>query len=210
MSNKFALPLVEFWSRLQGEVHPDDARAAAAAPPEINFDYPPPAFIGDVLGARVFVLMGNGGYSLEVTPTEFAHTCAANLFRARLVHPGPADESITAPYYLSLGTLSGWLRNGRAAVVNAMSYRSEAITKPVVRFADILPSVRFHRRWLNEHLVPAAEAGQVRVVIHRPRLWKVGSTISRSSNLLILDGAAPARKYLSQDVLAWAAMPPRT
>ena len=52
MSNTFAEPLIEYWAKLKGNIHPDDEAVRALAPKELNFDFPPPAFVGDVRKAR--------------------------------------------------------------------------------------------------------------------------------------------------------------
>ena len=87
MENDFAKPLAAYWARLESTVHPDDVPIMDAAPREINFDFPPPAFIGDILHAKVFVLVGNGGYDCRLTPKEFAAAGSAELYRRRLAEP---------------------------------------------------------------------------------------------------------------------------
>ena len=122
MPNEFACPLVSYWASLKATVHPNDEAVCLHAPDELNFDFPPPAFIGDVTNADIFTLMGNGGHSFE-TPKEFAGPSAAADFRRKLANPAPADPQWTAPYYLFLGVVSEWLRSGRGAIVNALAYR---------------------------------------------------------------------------------------
>ena len=156
------------------------------------------AFVGHILHACVFVLMGNGGYNADDTPAEFVAPDAPALFREHLAHPSVADRKWTAPYYLNRADIGHWLRSGSAAVVNALAYRSEQTTDAVRRFADKLPSVHFHRRWLEHNLRAAAEAGRVRVVIHRPGLWQPHSKVAQTKNVMVLTGTAP--KELSPNV----------
>jgi len=208
MKNDFAEPLVDFWSRLKRTIHPEDIDATRHAPGEINFDYPPPAFVGDVLSARVFVLMGNGGYDRNETPAEFSEVGADETYRQHLSCPTVAGRGWTAPYYLDRPDIGPWLRNGTAAVVNALAYRSERTTPAVRSFADKLPSVQFHRRWLDRDLLSAAVAGRVRVVVHRPGLWGPSPNVLRAKNMLVLSGTAPRQKVLSHEVRRWASLPP--
>lgn len=207
VTNDFARPLVEFWSKMDQTVHPKDMEIARDAPKVINFDYPPPAFIGDILNARIFILMGNGGYNAIDTPAEFNKPDAAAIFREHLAHPSAADRKWTAPYYLDRADVGDWLRSGLAAVVNALAYRSGSTTDAVRRFADKLPSVNFHRRWLENDLRMAAETGRVRVVIHRPGLWRP-STVAQAKNVVVLTGTAPRQKLLSHAVREWALRQP--
>ncbi|RXF68253.1 hypothetical protein [Hansschlegelia zhihuaiae] len=207
MKNRFAAPLVDFWSQLKGEIHPDDAPFRGQAPNEINFDYPPPAFTGDIANARIVVLMANGGYDPQTTPREFLEPNAADRWRAALCEPRPSDPRWTSPYYLR-GRLGEWLRSGRAVAVNALAYRSVKVTDAVRRFAAELPSSRFHREWLHGSLRMAAEAGDVRVVIHRSGLWRPSGEIRSNPNIRVLAGAEPARRYLSKEVVTWAERSP--
>ncbi|CAJ0877610.1 hypothetical protein AMST5_02894 [freshwater sediment metagenome] len=208
VTNEFARPLVEFWSRLEGTIHPEDVQAAKYAPEVLNFDYPPPAFVGDIFNARIFILMGNGGYDRSVTPSEFSADGSEDVYRARLSCPSAAGRGWTAPYYLDRPDIGDWLTSGTAAVVNALAYRSEETTPAVRRFADKMPSVHFHRRWLRGDLLSAAAAGRVRVVVHRPGLWQPAEEVSRSRNILVLSGTAPRQKLLSHEVRRWVSLPP--
>ena len=188
-------------------IHPDDMAMARFAPEAINFDYPPPAFVGDILNARVFVLMGNGGYHADETPLEFVAADAPTIYREHLAHPRAADRRWTAPYYLNRADIRDWLQSGFAAVVNALAYRSERTSRDVRRFADKLPSVNFHRRWLENELRAAAQTGKVRVVIHRPGIWRP-ATIAQTKNVAVLTGTAPRQKLLSHAVRQWALRQP--
>jgi hypothetical protein len=61
-----------FWQRLEGEVHPDDAPVLASNRHSFNLDFPPPAFVGNVDTARVFILRNNGGFDALETAREFS------------------------------------------------------------------------------------------------------------------------------------------
>ncbi len=92
--------LVQFWSRLRGSVHPDDAATFAAYGTDhaYNLDFPPPAYWGDVVNAPVLILDNNGGYDPGVTPREFESANAAERHRQRLREPAPlnlADAPVT-------------------------------------------------------------------------------------------------------------------
>ena len=104
--------------------------------------------------------------------------------------------------------MTDWLRSGRGAVVNALAYRSEDISDAVYRFADLLPSVEFNRKWFDINLRAAASNGRIRVVVHRPKLWQPSAAAASTKNIYILGGAAPARKLLSREVINWALRDP--
>ncbi len=55
MSNAFARPLIAYWSKLRTTIHPDDDLVCSQAPQAFNFDFPPPAFVGDVARADLFI-----------------------------------------------------------------------------------------------------------------------------------------------------------
>jgi hypothetical protein len=167
-----AEPLIAFWSELRETKHPQDEEVLGTWPNTLNTDYPPTPFVGDLRRARLFVLLANAGYEAERTSREFATMGTADEYRDRLRNPVPSEEGKTHPYFLK-GRLGGWLKKGDAAVVNAMAYRSPAISdEPENRaIAEKLRSVQFHREWLHSYLLPAA--GKVMVIVHRPGLWKL-------------------------------------
>ena len=184
-SNKFAKPLVEFWAKLEDTIHPLDRQVLANRPNSLNLRYPPPAFVGDISSAKIFVLMANGGFDEFRTAKEFSASGSAALYRERLRHPQPCDESNTAAYYLK-GKLGSWLRQGKAAIVNALAYRSPKISKEPdnVAIAEELPSVKFHRDWCRKHLLPELDSGRILVVAKRPKLWRISASDSDSDLLL--------------------------
>jgi hypothetical protein len=63
------------------------------------------------------------------------------------------------------------LEEGKAAIVNAMAYRSHKIGEEPENqeMAEELKSVAKHRKWLHSNLLPTC--GNVLVIVHRPKLW---------------------------------------
>jgi hypothetical protein len=167
-----AEPLIEFWSELRGTVHPQDEEIIEEWPNTLRCEYPGPAFVGDVRNARVFFLYANGGYDPVGTPKEF-EKISTEEYRDRLRNPGPCDDKTSV--FFQKGRLGKLLREGKAAVVNAMAYRSPKISHETEKanrdIAEMLTSVQHHREWLYSDLLPAA--GEVMVVAHRPRLWEL-------------------------------------
>lgn len=146
-----------------------------------NLDYPPPAFIGDIVNAKVIILLLNGGYDSAATPAEFPNPAAEAAYRERLARPRPIEDKHTAPYYLGRN-YTPWLRDGRAAVINAVAYRSKDTTAPCVRrLSKSLPSAEFHRNWLKEALWPEVREGRRFVVVHRWGLWNGADAIFQGS-----------------------------
>ncbi len=167
--------LASFWSRLEDTIHPDDRDMFAAHPGHgFNLDYPPPAFIGDIINAPVIILDNNGGYDPALTPGEFARPGAAERYRRQLANPEPLDPDrhVVSPYYLQRN-YTRWLISGEAALVNALAYRSVDSNAPLVKKLNrILASAIYHRKWLSEVLVPLARKGERFVVVHRRGLWQ--------------------------------------
>jgi hypothetical protein len=200
--NEFAEPLVKFWSKLTGTIHPDDQAVFEEwnGDHPFNTGYPPPAFIGNIRTARVFVLKANGGFGPCTTRLEFQAEGTAERYRQALGQPCAAREGVTACYYLELGCLSDWLRSGHAAIVNAVAYRSPKV--PPMRFANALPSVRLHRCWLRDHLVKAGRNGDVRIVLHRTGFWNVPNEIIGEHFVM---RSHPPNKHLSDAAHRWGA-----
>ncbi|KUF10415.1 hypothetical protein AVJ23_13540 [Pseudoponticoccus marisrubri] len=162
-------------------VHPQD-QAILAGPDAgcFNLDYPPPAFIGDIVNAKVVILLLNGGFDPEVTPAEFPDTASEVAYRDRLARPRLIEDRHTAPYYLGRN-YTQWLREGRAAVLNAVAYRSRDTGDAcVARLAKVLPSAEFHRTWLRETLWPEVSAGRRFVVVNRWGLWNGADAVFRN------------------------------
>ena len=184
-----AKPLIKFWSELEDTVHPRDKQVLNRYPEAFKTEYPPPAYIGDIISARIFLLWANGGYHPERTVREFESPGSVEAFRDRLRNPRPW----TTLRFKAQPTLRKWLETGNAAIINAMGYRSEKLTRQHRAIADELPSVQFHRKWFHSHLLPAC--GRVMIIVHRPRLWKLRKDdLSTNHHLLFTDN--PASGYL--------------
>ncbi|MBY6202815.1 hypothetical protein KUV65_15680 [Maritalea mobilis] len=165
-------PLIEFWSHLEGTIHPTDVETFERFPNHgFNLDYPPPAYVGDLRTARIIILQNNGGYRQGVTDREFEDTGSEDRFRLALHKSEPANPEYTAPYYLNRN-YSAWLKSGAAALVNGVAYRSiDGKAADVKALTEELPSARFHRNWLIEKMVPELIANERFVVLHRWSRW---------------------------------------
>jgi hypothetical protein len=189
----------DFWRRLDGSVHPDDRPAFGQHPHTFNLDYPPPAFVGDVDAAPVVVLMANGGYDLNITPTEFArprdvHECIAYLHGERQQLP-----TSLAPYYTA-SPLGPWLMGGQIVLANAVAYRSPKLSQEPLnrRVAEMLPSVAVHRRWLNMEVIPEAREGKRLVVAHRHGMWRLDRNQTPPN---VLFSTNPVSPHLSSEMM---------
>lgn len=165
--------LADYWAQLDGTIHPEDREVFRRFGPNgFNLDYPPPAFIGDVVNAPVIILNNNGGYSSK-TALEFPDAAAKDEFCDTLSYPRKLDRHArsTAPYYLERN-YSCWLISGEAALVNGVAYRSVDSKAPGVKsLSKKLPSAQLHQTWLRDSLRPLVERGERFVVIHRRGLW---------------------------------------
>ena len=135
-----------------------------------NLDFPPPAFLGDVDGAPVVILMANGGYDPVITPGEFSNATDVAEYLQYLRGDRTTPPSSLSAYY-SEGGLYRWISTGKAAIVNAVPYRSTKISKEIRQIAKLLPSAMAHQKWLREEVLPTAMHGRRLVVAHRPGLW---------------------------------------
>ncbi len=189
-----------FWQRLEGSVHPDDAPIFARIPHSFNLDYPPPAFVGDVDNAPVVILMANGGYVADATPREFPRPEDHREFIDNL-RGDRKDLPRNLGTYYTRNWIYHWLRNGTAVIVNAVAYRSPKIgNEPENRkLAELLPSVRVHRKWLIDEVLIAARANRRFVIVHRPPMWKLDRNRTPPfSNLLYSPN--PVSPYLADAV----------
>jgi hypothetical protein len=137
-----------------------------------NLDFPPPAFIGDVITAPIIILQNNGGYNAS-TPAEFPDSAAHDEYRNMLANPRPVsrNQRTLSPYYLGR-KYTQWLVDGVATLVNGVAYRSiDGNEKHVGRMTRSLPSALFHQRWLQEVLRPQAERGERFIIVHRRSRW---------------------------------------
>jgi hypothetical protein len=192
---------VRHWRGLQGAVHPDDRPHFESASHSFNLDWPPPAFLGDVVNAPFILLMMNGGYDDRDTPAEFADPSAVEAYLDRLHHPGPIEVGKMAPYY-ARANYAGHIASGRLALVNAVAYRSGKLSNEPLnkKLVEHLPSTALHRRWLREELVPQALAGERTIIAHRYGLWGLGRYEYGYTNIVFTrSGASP---HLPRDMLS--------
>ena len=167
--------IVRHWSLLEGSVHPLDSELLERESHSFNLDFPPPAFIGDIINARVVLLEANGGYDPVVTPQEFSDPMAVSRYLNYLRHPQPLRPELIAPYY-GRRNYAELIASGDMTLVNAVAYRSAAISREPEnkRIAGKLPSALLHKKWLRNVLLPAAARGERLVVAHRNALWGLG------------------------------------
>lgn len=193
------IELAEFWGQLEDSVHPDDKRVLEEDQNHaFNLDFPPPAFIGDIVNARVIILDNNGGFSPSLTPTEFPDEEACQEYRDRLANPVAVDPSARsmARYYVTRN-FSDWLISGEAALVNGVAYRSkDGSAKGIARLTRTLPSAVYHQRWLREILAPLVREGERFVVAHRWSRWNNAADSLRNLPNVIFS-EAPISKDLT-------------
>lgn len=192
----------QFWQRLENSVHPDDEIFFRQNKHTFNLDFPPPAFIGDVDNARVVFLDANGGYCTKTTPAEFPRESDLDeyidwLKGTRMVFP----ENLST--YYTNHSLSTWLRDGTAVIVNAVAYRSKKISeeKDNEKLSKILPSFKAHKRWMTEELMPAVEQNKRFVIAHRWKLWRITPRVNL--NNFVYD-SCPASPHISNEALSLA------
>jgi hypothetical protein len=118
--------IVDYWRQLEGSVHPEDVPVFARFPDHgFNLQFPPPAYIGDILNAPVIILDNNGGFDAKKTPAEFPDPDAHVEFRSAMASPRPLDlnDRTVSPYYRGRN-YARLLASGAAALVNGVAYRS--------------------------------------------------------------------------------------
>ena len=183
-------PLVRHWRKLTGKtwlngkgvyVHPDDLKVLGDHPGCFNLDYPPPAYVGDIVGAPVIMLLTNGGYS-DGTKNEFENQGDAERYLDCLHDPRLMSPKVYSPYYLTRN-YKELLKKGELAVVNVAAYRSPNFSPARQKIADDLESVKLHRRWLREILLPEAAEGKCFVVAHRYTHWELKPEKDQQHNL---------------------------
>jgi hypothetical protein len=193
----------EFWRRLDHAVHPDDASVLASQPHTFNLDFPPPAFIGDVDGAPIVILMANGGYDPHPTTgtrSEFLEPSDYKEHLEMLGREGARMPRRLSPYYTQ-NTAFRWVREGKAVIVNAVAYRSRKISEEPQnrKMVELLPSVGVHRHWLHEEVLPDAMGGRRCVVAHRWSLWKLSRSGAPLRNVHFSEN--PVSPYLAHDLM---------
>jgi hypothetical protein len=199
------MQISDYWSKLHrtssGWVHPDDEAVLTRSQTSFNFDFPPPAFVGDVLSARVIILTANGGYNPVLTPGEFPNEAAEAHYVHRLSNPSAVDWAEVAPYYSGVN-YAQYITSRRVALVNACAYRSKKISKEPEnqRAIRVLPSVAFNRRWLIEGVLPDARRGARIIVGKRYGLWDLPEEVRNGPGFL--PDPAPVSPHLSSVVLS--------
>ncbi len=198
--------LAEYWARLKDVVHPDDKDTFRRVSDHgFNLDFPPPAFIGDIVNAPVIILDTNGGYKSGITPGEFPDHETQDEFRERLSVPRPVNPTARSMsrYYLDRN-YSKWLISGEAALVNGVAYRSaNGKARGMKRLTKELPSAQFHQQWLRKIVAPLAARGERFVVIHRWTRWNGATDVLRGLPTAIFS-SAPVSPDLTPDELVAA------
>jgi hypothetical protein len=169
--------LSEHWKQLVGTVHPlDEPIFASASDHSFNLKFPPPAFVGHP-DAPIVLLMANGGYKPGVTEAEFPAESDSAEHIAYLRGARTEVPTNLSGYYRR-GAVGRLIAAGLAVSVNAVPYRSVALSKEPEnkRVAALLPSLHVHRKWLLEEVLPAARVGQRYVLVHRNSWWQVPNT----------------------------------
>lgn len=169
--------LAEFWSRLDGPVHPDDERFFRSRPDVaalLQKNFIPSAFFGDVENAKVILCYGNGGS--EDDQAFYRDRAMQDALLDHIRHPGPVDPSNFFTYFRG-----EWharlIQDGRAVLVNAVAYRSVNMTALTVANMGDIPSVKVARAWIRT-ACSEANSGRRLVVFQRNRLWDVKRQIS--------------------------------
>lgn len=198
--------LSDYWARLVEAVHPDDKTTFAQFPDHgFNLDFPPPAFIGDVINAPVIILDNNGGYNSSRTPREFPNQQAHRRFREALSNAETASSDWTAPYYLERN-YTQWLKSGKAALVNGIAYRSrDGNENRIKELTRRLPSGIFHREWLRKHLLPQVIVGERCVVVHRWARWNGAAGLLQGRDNVIFSTAPISKDLTAQEYSVAAA-----
>lgn len=166
--------IVEYWGELEGSVHPEDVPVFDRFGDHgFNLDFPPPAYIGDIVNAPIIILENNGGFDPRKTPMEFPDAEAHDEFREDLAAPRALDPTkrSVSPYYCSWN-FTEWLTSGTAALVNGVAYRSvSGLSSRVAALTKVLPSALFHQKWLRDAVLPLVESGERFLVVHRWSRW---------------------------------------
>lgn len=167
--------LRKFWSQLRDSVHSEDEPIFRAHPRHsFNLRFPPPAFIGDIDAAPIIILMSNGGYKAGITEAEFPDEASVSEYRRFISGEASALPSKLANYYAN-GRVGDWIHSGRAALVNAVPYRSPNLSKEAYNkdVAKQLRSLVVHRRWIMNEVLPDAANGRRFVLVHRNGWWQI-------------------------------------
>lgn len=104
----------------------------------------------------------------------FEKTITPSEFLEYLHNPNVATRDKYSPYYRKLNFFEKIL-DGTVAVVNAVAYRSVKLPNGSEdeRIATQLPSLRIHREWLFNEVLPQARKGERLVFLKRAVLWNL-------------------------------------
>lgn len=142
----------------------------------------------------------NGGFDQVVTPSEFSDSGAVTRYLEFLHNPRPIKPSKIAPYY-GQRNYSRFIESGELALVNAVAYRSQVLSKGDEAFAKKLPSTKVHREWLRSELMPTAKEGNRLIVAHRNMLWGLDKGEENNFPGTLVFSSNPASPNLSNDVI---------
>jgi hypothetical protein len=123
--------------------------------------------------------MSNGGYKQGVTEAEFPNDASVSEFRNYI-----RGETLSLPsklaHYYARGQVGRWISDGKAAIVNAVPYRSPQLSseKPNQKIAKKLAARAVHRRWLLGEVLPEAAQGGRFVFVHRNGWWGVPQSVA--------------------------------
>jgi len=197
--------IARYWALLRKSTsglwfHPEDEQVFSDHSHTFNLDFPPPAFVGDVINAKVIVLTANGGYDPAVTPAEFAHRNAEQEYVSRLASPDTPKWDFVAPYYSKIN-YGHYIPSGVLATVNACAYRSPKISqeRDNSKLVRHLPSVQFNRTWLLDIILPLVKEQKRLVIAKRPKLWDLPKEAIESG--LVLVDKTPASQHLNRNLL---------
>lgn len=197
--------IVDYWAELQGTIHPQDIPIFERFHDHgFNLDFPPPAYIGDVLNAPIIILENNGGFDEKMTPSEFPDVLAHEEFRKTLRAPRPLDATarFVSPYYRTRN-YTQLLTSGVAALVNGVAYRSiNGRSSRVAEITKVLPSALFHQNWLRRVVFPLVEQGERLLVVHRWSRWNKAAEIYRGHSGVIFSTAPVSKDLTTQELLA--------
>lgn len=197
--------IVDYWGELEGSVHPKDVPVFDRFWDHgCNLDFPPPAYIGDIVNAPVIILDNNGGFDPRMTPAEFPDAQAHNDFREVLANPRPLDlaERTVSPYYRSRN-YTRFLTSGCAALVNGVAYRSvNGRSKGIGALTKILPSALFHQKWLHHAILPLVARGERFLVVHRWSRWNGTVDVFRGHPMAVFSTAPVSKDLTGQELTA--------
>ena len=197
--------IVDYWRDLEGSVHPQDVPVFERYHDHgFNLDYPPPAYIGDIVNAPIIILDNNGGFDSKKTPQEFPDAEAHDEFRETLAASRPLDpkQRSVSPYYCSRN-YTEWLTSGTAALVNGVAYRSvSGLSSRVAELTKVLPAALLHQKWLRDAVLPLVENGERFLVVHRWSRWNGAAEVFRGHPGAVFSKAPVSKNLTGQELAA--------